>query len=363
MTALSVGLCVIAGWLVPAWAMKRLMPALESGGKRVTNYRGRSIPTGLGIVWLVWAAAVASTVGIGDFLAPVFLAAHAPWISAIMNGPLSTIAPVTPLLLVAGAAAFGMVDDLFGDASARGFRGHLSALAHGCMTTGGLKLLGIGGLSLAAALPLTIPTYFNAPETGFLSRLPWLMTWLLAALVIALSANLVNLTDLRPGRALKTYGVLALCGIAIGVGSAWSARDGMLQSLSNLSLPLSLQFLWIGGVKLSLLALAFGPVFAVWRYDLGERAMLGDAGANAAGALAGFLLAWQSPLWLLAVLALVLLALNLVSERVSFTRVIERVAFLRWLDGLGRLPADEPVPTEAPTGAPGTDASDSREGE
>jgi hypothetical protein len=133
--------------------------------------------------------------------------------------------------------------------------------------------------------------------------------------------------------------------------------------MSVQSLALSLQFLGIGGVKLSLLALVFGPVFAVWRYDLGERAMLGDAGANAAGALAGFLLAWQSPLWLLAVLAVVLLALNLVSERVSFSGVIERVSFLRWLDGLGRLPADDPVPMEAPVGAPGVDGSDSGDGE
>lgn len=367
-SALSLALCVFAGWLVPAWAMKRLMPALESGGKRVTNFRGRSVPTGLGIVWLVWAAAVACTVGIATSLVPLSLAAPGPWIpdvwiSAIMDGPLATIAPVTPVLLVAGTAAFGMVDDLFGDTSARGFHGHLSALAHGRMTTGGLKLLGIGGLSLAAALPLTISAFFDAPETGFLSRLPWLATWLLAALVIALSANLVNLTDLRPGRALKVYGALAVCGLAIAAVSLWSARDGMLQTLSNQSLPLWLQFLWIGVVKLSLLALVFGPVLAVWSYDLGERAMLGDAGANAMGALAGFLLAWRSPLWLLAVLAVVLLALNLVSERVSFTGVIERVGFLKWLDGLGRLPVDDPVPMGAPTGAPGVDASDSGHGE
>jgi hypothetical protein len=70
--------------------------------------------------------------------------------------------------------------------------------------------------------------------------------------------------------------------------------------------------------------------------------MLGDAGANAAGALAGFLLAWRSPLWLLSVLAVVLLALNVTSERVSFSKVIERVAFLRWLDGLGRIASDAP---------------------
>jgi hypothetical protein len=36
----------------------------------------------------------------------------------------------------------------------------------------------------------------------------------------------------------------------------------------------------------------------------------------------------------------VVAGLNLASERVSFSRVIDRTAPLRWLDGLGRLPAD-----------------------
>jgi hypothetical protein len=121
---------------------------------------------------------------------------------------------------------------------------------------------------------------------------------------------------------------------------------------------LATQLVWIGGVKLSLLALTLGPVLVVWRYDLGERAMLGDAGANAAGALAGFLLAWRSPLWLLAVLVVVLLALNVASERVSFSEVIERVGFLRWLDGLGRLPADGPGLEAAHERSYGVDAGE-----
>jgi len=42
-------------------------------------------------------------------------------------------------------------------------------------------------------------------------------------------------------------------------------------------------------MNLLTLIVLLGPVAAVWRYDLGERAMLGDAGANAAGALAGMM--------------------------------------------------------------------------
>ena len=65
--------------------------------------------------------------------------------------------------------------------------------------------------------------------------------------------------------------------------------------------------------------------------------MLGDAGANAGGVLAGWLLvvalvAWW---WALAAYVLFALALNIASERISFSAVISRTPMLRWLDGLG----------------------------
>ena len=51
----------------------------------------------------------------------------------------------------AGAGAFGGYDDLAGSGGRRGFRGHLGALAHGEVTTGAVKLGGIGATGLAAA--------------------------------------------------------------------------------------------------------------------------------------------------------------------------------------------------------------------
>ena len=43
-----------------------------------------------------------------------------------------------------GAAAFGALDDLAGDSGSKGLRGHLSALASGRVTTGAVKVLGLG---------------------------------------------------------------------------------------------------------------------------------------------------------------------------------------------------------------------------
>ncbi len=64
--------------------------------------------------------------------------------------------------------------------------------------------------------------------------------------------------------------------------------------------------------------------------------MLGDCGANALGAAVGTVAAaWlPRPAKLAALLAVI--GLNLASERVSFTEVIDRTPTLRWLDHLGR---------------------------
>lgn len=85
-------------------------------------------------------------------------------------------------LAVTGAAAFGAYDDLSGSADVRGLRGHLGALARGRVTTGVVKMAGIGATGLAAAS---------------LSRRGPVDTLVDGALIAA-GANLVNLFDLRP---------------------------------------------------------------------------------------------------------------------------------------------------------------------
>jgi hypothetical protein len=348
----SVGLAALVGWAIPAWSIKRLLPVLESAGHLVTNYRGRRIPTGLGLVWLVWAAGVGvlgaaiagvsyATVGTGSTGGPGGV------LDVMMGSPLYILAGF-PIALVVGSLAFGLVDDLFGSATAKGFRGHLGALREGRLTTGGLKVLGIGVFAASAAT--LVRAVYDPLASGPITVAPVLLSfaaWACATLVIALAANLVNLTDLRPGRALKTYSMLSLGGIAALMIAAWPNAGG--GAASPWSVPEAA--IWTVGAFATCALLLLGPVFAAWRFDLSERAILGDAGANAMGALVGYLLVAVSPLWLIVVLAVILLALNLASERFSFSDVIERVAFLRWIDGLGRLPAE-------PHGVAGHDSGD-----
>jgi hypothetical protein len=123
--------------------------------------------------------------------------------------------------------------------------------------------------------------------------------------LVAGTANLMNLLDLRPGRAGKA---------------------GALAAAATL-----------GGPSGGLVAGPLGATLATLPDDLGEKVMLGDAGANALGALLGLRLAsipGQAPR---AVLLGAVTVLTLASEKVSFTTVIEATPGLRELDRLGRL--------------------------
>lgn len=278
--------------VVPVAALAALVPTLVAGAPSVTNFRGNTVVLGLGVVWIIWALALA----LGSQLL------EGSWISS----PL-TIAYVFPALLplVGAAAVFGLVDDALGDSSAKGFKGHIGALMHGRLTTGGLKLLGIGAASLYAGV-LIERLVGGGP-----------VRVLLATVAIALSANLMNLFDLRPGRAAKVYIVLAVAAI---VAFAFGMTD-----------PSRIEVVLVA-------LLALGPVAAIWEYDLGEHAMLGDAGANAMGAFVGFWFAFSMPLAAVAVYVLLVAALNFASEKVSFSKVIETTPLLSAIDRLGRRP-------------------------
>jgi hypothetical protein len=304
----GVGLIAIAlaAGVLPWVGMRLLAPSLAGSGRAVRNYRGRQVSPGLGIVWVFWGVAVV----VHQVLAMVFALPHeytsSLWFEITVAVP-----------LVAGAFVFGLIDDAFGTAGHKGFRGHLSALGRGQLTTGALKLFGIGFLALLGA---ALPTLVRDGITAFT-----LIHYIMAVLVIGSAANTVNLFDLRPGRALKAYSLLAVLAVPIGVWSLVRVDDG---------LPL-VRALFDGVL---VLVIALGPVLAVWRFDLGEVGMLGDAGANAFGFLAGLLLVSALPFAGVAVAGVLLLGLNLASERVSFSAVIERTAWLAAVDGWGRAP-------------------------
>lgn len=298
----------VLGVAIPLLAVRMLVPTLLSSESASTvNYAGRRVHYGLGVVWLVWAGCA---IGAG--------------VAASAFGPSQVLALLTvagPLALV--AFALGVVDDAYGSSADKGFRGHIRAFVSGRLTTGGLKLLGVGTASFVVAWVSSQAAPWGRELGGSLSvgAIAWS---LVAGASIALTSNLLNLMDLRPGRALKAYSALvvpavAVCTIGLTSGPLREIGAGMLAIQA-----------------LALAVFMLGPVVAVWRYDLGEVAMLGDAGANPMGAVAGFVMVTGLGPSALVVYFLVVLALNVASERVSFSRVIASNRVLSWLDGLGR---------------------------
>lgn len=245
------------------------------------NHRGRYVPTGAGVLV---ALAVVVVEG-GRALA-----------GSVDIGSVETPGGARTLVLIAavGFAAVGFLDDVLGGDAERGWRAHLMALREGRLSAGGVKLLGGGALALMLASA--------AGSDG-----PRLVA---DAALVALAANLANAFDRAPGRAIKV-GLVAWAPLALAAGDE----------------PI--------GVAI---APALGAALGLLPEDLGERLMLGDAGANALGAVLGVGAVLTLGPGARSLVLAALVALNLAAEVTSFSRLIDRIPPLRRLDRLGRAP-------------------------
>jgi UDP-GlcNAc:undecaprenyl-phosphate/decaprenyl-phosphate GlcNAc-1-phosphate transferase len=242
---------------------------------RTANYRGRPV-IGRGGITLA---------------APLLMGAFWAWVADLSDLAL--------LAAIGAPVAFGLLgwlDDEWGDAGARGMKGHFASLVkQGRVTTGLVKALGGSVVGLGAACALGVRGWALLP----------------AGALVATSANALNALDTRPGRAVKTFVAVGL--VVLGVACV---------------MPL-------GSVMPVLASLVAGAVVFAWA-DLTERTMLGDTGSNALGAALGVgivsVTAW--PAWL--ALSVGLLLFCLAADRWSLGGLIESTRFLRWLDQLGR---------------------------
>jgi hypothetical protein len=269
----------VAGALA-LWAMTS--PAFAVDVFERENFRGRALPTAVGVL-------VALVVVAADALTAVVAAGGAdPDAAAVVGLRLVTVTAV-------GFALLGLLDDLGGAGESGGFRGHLRSLGSGRLTTGAIKLFG------GAAVGVVV---VSVREPDSLGRV------LADGALVALAANLGNLFDRAPGRTTKV-GLVALVALVVGAG----AEPGLT------------------GV-----ALVVGACAGLLPADLGERLMLGDAGANVVGAALGLGVVIACAPATRTVVLVVVAVLNLASERVSFSRVIAAVPPLRAADRWGRLP-------------------------
>ena len=263
------------GWLM-------LRPTFAAPIFQRENHRGRSIPTACGLILPLAVLASETALQVGESL---------DWEpNAVTDGPRASV-----LILALGLGLLGLLDDLAGAGESGGFSGHLEALRHGRFTTGSLKLFGGAAVAIVAV---------QGPRSDSLGRV------LLDAAVIALCANAANLFDRAPGRTLKVS-LLAFLVLVVATGAP---------------------------AELLGVAVVAGAAMGLLWPDLREQMMLGDVGANVLGGVIGLGVVIATAPTTRTIVLLGVLALNLASEAVSFSKVIDRVAPLRALDRAGRKP-------------------------
>ncbi len=275
--ALALSLALAAA-VLPPWCDDMIRTGLAA-----ENWRGR-----------------AQAFPLGALLISVSLIALAPLALLDDRADLDLLEPdlLRWLSFILGVALLGLLDDMLGRGhegdTPRGWRGHARAVASGRLSTGAIKAVGAFGL---AALAVS--------GRGLQS-----LDYLADLALLLLATNLFNLLDLRPGRVEKAF-FLLLAGLVLG---AWTLYP------------------------LELLGVFIGPVIIGAALTLRERAMLGDAGANLVGALAGVsLLVTLGDDARLVALA-VIVALTAYGEFRSISEAIERLPVLRSLDAVGRRP-------------------------
>lgn len=290
---LPVAIALVTGFLATRLAWGLLRHTLSAPIFERANYRGHKLPTagGLAIAAATFAVeggrVIVGAAGIGD-------------------ASVVTVPRLLTLFAVAGFTLVGLADDLGAVGDARGFGGHVRSLIQGRLTTGGLKLLGGGLIAVLIAGPAG---RLGGQEPG-VRALGWLAV---DAAVIALSANLGNLFDRAPGRTIK-FSTVAFALVLIA-----AALNDQITLLAGPSV-------------------AVGAALGLLYDDLREHCMLGDTGANALGAVVGLAVVLDSGRVTRVAVLVGLLLLNLVSETMSFSRVIDRVGVLRAFDRAGALP-------------------------
>ena len=278
---MNVAIGLVLGLAASSLTLRLVLGTLNTPVLQRMNHRGAPIITAAGLVVVLAVLAVEAALGLVE--------------ACGMDPAGGTIRRRLVVLATVGFALLGSLDDLLGAGESGEGGGHLGALVHGRLTSGGIKLF--GGAALALAVMASV-------QPGSVGRI------IADGALVALAANLGNLMDRAPGRCLKVT-VLAFV-----ILCATAAADPDL----------------IG------VALVVGAAVALLPADLGEKVMLGDAGANVVGAALGIGVVLTSAPSIRNLVLAALILLNGASEKVSYSRLIDSTPLLRKLDRLGRRP-------------------------
>lgn len=186
---------------------------------------------------------------------------------------------------------FGIIDDVWGTREVGGFKGHFRKLLfERKLTTGAVKAIGGGIVGVAAG-------YFISGGSP--------IRWISAALLIPLASNILNLFDLRPGRAVAVF-FFGLVVTYMAVGRHFESG-------------------W--------LVLAITAVTLMFSFiDSQGKAMMGDSGSNTLGAALGITIALNTSFIFQILAILIIITIHLYSEKHSVSSLIESNSVLRFID-------------------------------
>ena len=259
---------------------------LVNGNVIRPNYKNEMIPVGMGIVLLPMI--IINSIILG------FVTLNNIWFVSSSNYNLNIVWLLCLALYIFSMMAMffaGALDDLIGNRNVSGLKGHFKSLFKGELTTGGFKALfgGFVGLVVSVCISSSI------------------VDIIVNTLIIALSTNLMNLFDLRPGRAIKAYLVIMI--------PIYITLTGYTKVFPLLILP---------------------NVLAYFNTDLKARGMMGDTGSNVLGISIGVLMALGYGIKVRLAWLVFLILMHLITEKFSLTKIIEKNRVLKFIDNLGR---------------------------
>ena len=259
---------------------------LVNGNVIRPNYKNEMIPVGMGIVFLPMI--IINSIILG------FVTLNNIWFVSSSNYNLNIVWLLCLALYIFSMMAMffaGALDDLIGNRNVSGLKGHFKSLFKGELTTGGFKALfgGFVGLVVSVCISSSI------------------VDIIVNTLIIALSTNLMNLFDLRPGRAIKAYLVIMI--------PIYITLTGYTKVFPLLILP---------------------NVLAYFNTDLKARGMMGDTGSNVLGISIGVLMELGYGIKVRLAWLVFLILMHLITEKFSLTKIIEKNRVLKFIDNLGR---------------------------
>ena len=263
-------LSIIIASALTLYIKPRLISILRNKDMIVSNYSGKDVTCGGGLIFII----------------PCMVAVLPFW---KLIGQENIIAY---LVLLLSMTLVGYLDDSLGEDVRKGFKGHLKALMTGCFSTGILKItfaLIIGFIISRVYYSSILAIVFNT-------------------LLFSLSMNFINLLDLRPGRAIKSFALVTLF----------------------VSLSSGLQSMWI-------LLPIYSSLTIYIKDEMEELCMLGDTGANLLGGILGMYVLKEAYPGIKYTLFILLLILHIIAEFKSFSKIIDSIPILKYMDSFGQL--------------------------